>query len=129
MIKKIIDGVEIICSPEEEALFIQKWAMNDANPHFAGNLMFDGVNAPSYNMDGCKKTLQSFLNQASDKYIKDLTNQIQMADEDENSVEKASLLAQRKAAREFPNIDISMASDVDFLKSLIPSELLIYWGA
>lgn len=127
MLKKMVDGIEVICSPEEEAVIRQYWDMNDKYPEYSGHLMFDGVNPPEHNMHECKKHLLNFMNIAVEKCVADINNKIQHAEESGDIDLKNKLISDRKIVKSLSNPDLSDCKTVEHLKNSIPERLQFYF--
>lgn len=114
MLKKMIDGQEIICSAEEERLIRMKWDLNEKFPEYAGHLSFDGVSEPFHLMDDCKVKHITLVNAEIQKKTDSLNDKIESAQED--GLDTASLFAQRKALKAQRNPDLSKMTKIEHLK-------------
>ena len=127
MLKKMVDGKEVICSDEEERLIRMKWALNDQYPEYSGHLAFDGVSEPYHVMDDCKQKFLSYLNRAIDAHQKDVNAKIETCEENGDEQSRISLLIQRKQSKDLYNIDISNCTHVQHLRDIIPEQLKYHW--
>lgn len=127
MLKKMVDGKEIVCSDEEERLIRMKWALNTQHPEYSGHLAFDGVSEPYHVMDDCKKKFCDYLAQAIERYLKDVNEKIETCEENGDESTRLALLAQRKQAKDLYSLDISHCTSVQELKDMIPAQLNYHW--
>lgn len=125
MLKKMVDGKEIICSEKEEKNTRLFWDLNDKYPEYVGSCAFDGVNAPYHIIEEVKKTHQSLLNNSCLSAIKKINEKIERAQENEEDTKE--LFKERKRINEFANMQIDHLNTVDELKNSIPKELLPHW--
>lgn len=121
------NGVEIICSPEEETVIRQHWALNDKYPEYCGHLMFDGVNPPEHNIEECKKDFLVFLANAATKCLSDIKSKIEIAEENGDGSARDSLISYRKVIKSLLNPDISSVKTIDDLRSAVPEQLKPYF--
>ena len=128
MLKKMVDGKEIICSEEEEALIRKKWFLNETYPDYRGHLMFGGICEPSYNMPGCIGLFLDRLRKAVQLAIDDINAQIESAQEEDEPSLVQELIKKRKQIKILLNVDVSKVKTIDDLISLQPTELKNYWN-
>lgn len=114
MLKKMVDGKELICSPEEERVIRMKWDLNTRYPEYVGHLMFDGVNEPKHDMAECKKHHINLVNAEIQKKIDRLNLDIENALE--NNFVANDLYAKRKALKAQTNPALSKMETVAHLK-------------
>lgn len=127
MLKKMVDGIEIICSDEEERLIRMKWALNDQYPEYVGHVAFDGISEPYHVIEDCKKRFYFHLSQAIDKYLKDVNSKIETCEENGDESARLSLLAQRKQAKDLSSLDVSHCTSVQQLSEMVPDQLKNHW--
>lgn len=123
---KYIDGQPVECSPEESALIQSMWAMSQQYPEFAEAVSFDGVNPPSYDVPSLKRIFLESINKAIEAGIKDMTQKIEIAQEE--GQDPAEFFLQRKMIRAAAaNLDCSAGQTPEDFLALKPSCLLPYW--
>jgi len=122
---KNVDGVQIKMSPEEEAHTRAYWALNDQYPLYTGSIAFDGLNAPYVLIDQARINHKELLTGACDIEMKELTKQIEIAQED--GLDTSALFAKRKALRSVPDMDLSGYNTIDELIASVPQDLKKYW--
>ena len=124
-LKKMVDGVEVICSPEEEAAILAYWEFNTKYPKYYDACQFDGINMPVVNLDKAKEMHQQQISWAVDQELIKITEAIQIAAEDGDDT--TALLAKRKLVRSYKNMDLSAITTIDELVATIPDELKPYF--
>lgn len=128
MLTKMVDGIELVCSEEEESVIREYWELNKNYPEYTGHLSFNGVSPPFYYIEECKKQHLNLVKKASELAIKELNDLIEKAQEDgENDLLK-ELYAKRKVIRKACEIDISQCKTVDELKKTIPACISDHWN-
>lgn len=125
MLKKLIDGKEIICSEEEEKNIRASWALNDEYPEYVGHSAFDGVNPPHHLIEEVKKEHKLLINKALQLALKDVNLQIEEAQE--NGKDLTSLFLLRKNLKEDASYNFQEINDVKNLKASVPALLKPYW--
>lgn len=115
MLKKLIDGKEIVCSDQEEALIRKRWALNDRFPEYAGHLVFDGINEPSHNIPACRNHHQRLVKSIIENKLEILRKEIEAAQED--GLDTSALFARRKHIKSFVDSDLSWANAIEDLKA------------
>lgn len=121
MLKKMVDGIEIICSEQEEAAFRAYWDLNDQYPQYYDAFQFDGVSMPVTNMQRAKELHMLHVKKWVDEKIKSLSEEIQKAQENNDTKLIANLYFQRKSARAILDTDLTQVNTVADLKALLPS--------
>jgi len=96
MLKKMVNGKEIICSDEEEVLIRKMWALNEKYPDFCGHLSFDGVSEPFHDIIECKKKLKQLVAQEIELALTILRDYIEMAEENGDEYLKKVTIGKRK---------------------------------
>lgn len=125
MLKKLVDGKEIICSEEEEKNIRASWALNDQYPEYVGHSAFDGINPPYHLMEGVKKEHKLLLNKALELALKDINIQIEEAQE--NGKDLSRLFELRKNLKKDASYNFDHIDDVKNLKDSVPDSLKSYW--
>lgn len=121
----MVDGVEVICSPEEEAAILAYWEFNNKYPKYQDACQFDGANMPVVSLDRAKELHQQQISWAVDQELIKITEAIQIAAEDGDDT--TALLAKRKLVRSYKNMDLSAITTIDELVATIPDELKPYF--
>lgn len=128
MLKKMVDGKEIILSETEERQQRAYWALNDSYPEYVGHCGWDGVSEPVHDMVECRKHHTSLMNKAVQNSIVDINKKIEIAEEQGNAALRESLLIQRKVIRSHMNKDFNSCKTVQELRSSVPDELKPCWN-
>jgi hypothetical protein len=128
MLKKMVDGIEQICSDAEEKLIKDFWALNEKYPEYVGHCAFDGVNSSYHDMVECRKHHKHLIAKAHDMAKEDLNKRIEIAQEEGNDLMYKSLLPQRKELRMHLSKEFDVCKTVDDLRSSIPEALKPYWN-
>lgn len=121
MIKKMVDGVEIICDPEEERQILAYWELNTKYPEYHDAVQYDGASMPVINMDRAKELHRLHLKSYIEESVKGLNKQIEEAQENGDDAKVKSLFAERKKIKEMINQDLSKIENMDDLKAMLPS--------
>lgn len=114
MLIKMIDGVEIVCSEEEEKLIRKYWKLNELYPEFSGHLQFDRMSDPKYDMDKCRKLHRSILEKEVNEKIIQINKEIENA-EDEGR-DKSDFIKKRKFYKDLLNYDESILIKMEHIK-------------
>jgi len=122
---KMVDGQQIECSPEEEALIQNYWSLNIQYPKYKNALVFDWAHPAAYDMDQARKIHAEYLQSAVNAGINDITSQIEIAQE--SGQDTSSLFALRKEIRTCNSINLSVCQSPDDLQKSIPEILTPYW--
>jgi len=117
MLKKMVNGKEVVCSSEEEALIRQRWKMNDTYPEYSGHLAFDGVSPPYHLIEDCKGSHQKFINQIIAEKVKVVNEQLEIAIEDNNIANQQKLISRRKMLKSYLVIDFTNLHSINDLKN------------
>lgn len=125
MLKKMVNGVEVTLSEEEEANTRAWWALNEQYPLYDGVFAFDGVNPPYLDLVGARTRHQFLLLDACEKEKARLTNLIEIAEEEGH--DRTELLNARKALRPIPEMDISQFTTIEEFISSVPETLKVYF--
>lgn len=96
MLKKMVDGVEIILSEEEESHVRAWWAFNEKYPEYHDCNQYDGANPPFINMDRARELHVINVNQVVNEKLEALRSEIEKSEEEGDDLEYKSLIARRK---------------------------------
>lgn len=116
MIKKIINGAEVICSDEEERLIRMQWALNDQYPEYSGHLAFDGVSEPYHVMEDCKAKHRQLISFLIGEKVNKINSQLEIAEENYDEELKKILVSKRKSFKSHAGIDLSSIIKIEDLK-------------
>jgi uncharacterized protein YktA (UPF0223 family) len=121
MIKKMIDGKEIICDAEEERQIQAFWDFNIKYREYRDAQSYDGASMPTINMDRAKQLHLVHIKRYIEKRVKEINEEIERAQESE--IDTKALFAQRKQVKDLINQDLSNIDNMDDLKALLPNEV------
>jgi hypothetical protein len=127
MLKEMVDGKEVICSPEKEKLIRDYWALNEKYPEYSNHIAFDWTTPAFHVMEECRKHHCNLMNIACENALVDLSMQIEVATENGDSSQVNYLLAKRKSMRQNLNKDFSNCKTIEELRYSIPDEIKPYW--
>lgn len=116
MLRKMVNGAEVVCSENEESQIIEYWNFNDKYPLYQDCNRYDGSSMPVIDMQRAKEIHLSHLERYRDWKVKEINEKIEMARENADSILEKELLSQRKCIRNFSNQDFSDAKTIDDLK-------------
>lgn len=115
MLKKMVNGVEIELTEQEEKNTLDFWALNDKYPEYVGCCAFDGLNPPYHDMEEVKKVQGYWFTQAKKDAMDKISHEIDLAMEDGKDL--ADLLAKRKQIRLTECPDFSDCKTVEDVKA------------
>lgn len=121
MIKKMVDGFEVICSDDEERVIRKHWLLNETYPEYASHLAFDGISEPFFVMDECKKRQKDMVKGIIENKISSINLQIESAEEEGNEDIRKSLIGKRKSLKAGLVYDDSKWNEIQELKSHLES--------
>lgn len=121
----MVDGKEVECTPAEEQLFRNFWALNDEYPEYTGHLMFDGATEPKHDMEQCAKHHKTNHDTTVDAKINELNKLIEIQQEEGRDF--SDLLQQRKEMRALKDMDFNHCKTVEELRVSIPNQLKDMW--
>ena len=110
MLKKMVDGVEIILSDEEEAHVRAWWAFNEKYPEYHDCNRYDGASAPVIDMDRARELHVINVNRAINEKLDALRPEIEKAEDDGDDAAKANLVARRKMLKGYLDRDTKLTS-------------------
>ena len=113
MLKKMVDGVEIILSDEEEAHVRAWWAFNEKYPEYHDCNRYDGANAPVIDMDRARELHVINVKNVIDEKLKELRADIEDAEDDGDDNRKDALISRRKSLKNLLQMDVSKFESVD----------------
>jgi hypothetical protein len=125
MLTKMVDGVTIECTPQEEANIRAFWALNEKYIEYVGHIGHDGLNAPNIDMDGARAKHLQYHEKSYALALADLSHQIEVAQE--NGKDVSLLLSQRKDVRAITPPDLTKAQNLDDLRAAVNPSLKPYW--
>jgi hypothetical protein len=126
MLKKLVNGEEVVLTEQEERQQRAYWDLNTKYPEYRGHCGWDGVNEPFHDMIECKKHHCRLLDEASQQAISEINAQIETAQE--NGEPFMHLLQLRKQFKELAKMDLSQYEDIESLKNSVPQELIPSWN-
>lgn len=122
---KNVNGEQIALSEQEERTLRAYWALNEKYPLYHGVIAYDGLNDPYILMDQAKICHKDMLAKACDIEMKELTKQIEIAQED--GLDVSALFVKRKALRAMPEMNLTQYNTLDELMASVPDDLKKYW--
>lgn len=120
-LKKQVNDQEIICSPEEEARIRAFWAETEKYPEFLDAIIDHPLKPHIINMPRARELQKEWLKRASEWKVKELTEKLEMAQEDGDDDLCSLLLKQRKEARHSPSVDLSNCKTLEDLRAAVPT--------
>lgn len=121
MLKKMVDGVELICSDEEERLILKKWSLNEKYPEYRGHLMFDGISEPQHDLVQCSIHHKGMIEQVISESIEKINRQIEEAEDNGYDSLKSDLISKRKSIKSLIQFEEKSFKSVDEMKSHLES--------
>jgi hypothetical protein len=113
MLKKMVDGVEIILSDEEEAHVRAWWAFNEKYPEYHDCNRYDGASAPVIDIPRARELHVWNVNKVINEKLEVLRPQIEQAEDDGDDDTRAKLIARRKMLKGYLDRDVSHFDNVE----------------
>lgn len=117
MLKKIVDGVEIELSKEEESHVRQFWDFNNKYPEYTDCNKYDRLNAPFICIETAKSIHKTNIKKIIDEKTLDLSKKIEYAEESFDEKSKIEFLKIRKILKDILIQDFSYCKTVEELKN------------
>ena len=113
MLKKMVDGVEIILSDEEEAHVRAWWAFNEKYPEYHDCNRYDGASAPVIDLSRARELHVENVNKVINEKLDSLSPVLEKAEEDGDSEAHLALVRHRKMLKGHLDRDTSHFDNVE----------------
>jgi len=115
-------------SKTDHPIIQEMHSLNAKYPEYSNFVICDHVTSPSHHMEGCRAYAQQKLFVCLDQCLEDVTERIHMAEEEDASSLKYSLLQMRKSARQLYDLNFNDCSTVEQIEAKVPEILKPYWN-
>ena len=113
MLKKMVNGEEIILTEDEEKNTLAYWDLNNMYPEYVGACAFDGVNPPYHDMETARRIHASRLVEQKKSAYLDICEKIEIATD--AGLDLNDLFKKRQAIRNYEVPDLSACLSVNDL--------------
>lgn len=117
MLKKMVNGVEIPLTDEEEKNTLAFWDLNTKYPEYVGCCAFDGVNPPYHDIEAVRCIRKQLFEDARKDALDKISEAIELALE--NAEEVKDLYAKRKKIRSAQCPDLSDCKTVEEVNAMV----------
>lgn len=117
MLKKIVDGVEIELSKEEESHVRQFWDFNINYPEYRDCNRYDRLNAPFICIETAKVIHKINIKKIVDEKLLDLSKKIEDSEESFDETSKIEFFKKRKILKDMLCHDCSSYNTIEELKN------------
>lgn len=117
MLKKFVDGIEVILSDQEEAWERKRWALAEEYPDYHGAIHYDGASEPYILLEEAKRLHSLLVRTVSLEKRLEIQEAFEKAQEDQDSDGIRTALEARRALKELTGYDLSGSNCVDDLRA------------
>lgn len=116
MLQKMVNGIVVDCTPEEESHILFHQQLNQQYPEYFDCFPYDGASLPVINLERAKEVHKQLLQPIISDKISSINKQIETAEENGDEATRAALIKKRAHIKTIPSVDMSNFNSLDDFK-------------